>query len=175
MEQKLQGCKVAVSACLNGSAVRYDASDKPHDFVCDILPHYCDVISICPESGAGMGVPRPPVQLIQRDWGVSAVGVEDASWEPGPQMLAYAQNIIPQLAGISGYVFKARSPSCSVRGVVVLNSQHSHPGLFAALLMQAMPELPVVEEEDVLSEAGQTDFLRRVHAYHRAHGKKSNT
>ncbi len=168
MEQKSQRCKVVVSACLAGEAVRYDGTDKAHQFVRNLLPVECEVITICPELAAGLGVPRPPVQLVWTAQGLTARGVEHPAWDVGPMIETYAERMIPQLLGISGYIFKARSPSCSVRGIPVQGSDQLSPGLFAARLLQAMPGLPVVEESELNSDEAQWEFMCRVRAYHLA-------
>jgi uncharacterized protein YbbK (DUF523 family) len=66
-----------------------------------------------------------------------------------------------KLLGISGYVFKARSPSCNVRGT---------RGLFADAVMRAMPGLPVADEEDLRDAAACTQFLKRISRARRSSG-----
>ncbi len=67
---------VAISACLAGQAVRYDGTDK--QFVgAETLGEMLNLIPICPEVGAGLPVPRPPVQLVSSDTGQRALGRDD--------------------------------------------------------------------------------------------------
>ena len=69
---------------------------------------------------------------------------------------------------LSGYVFKAGSPSCGIRGVPVHagDMERVGRGLFAQTLIAALPDLPVADEEGLAHTAGRDDFLRRIHAYH---------
>ena len=69
---------------------------------------------------------------------------------------------------LSGYVFKARSPSCGIHGVPVRTGgmERVGRGLFAEALISALPDLPVADEEELTHTAGRDDFLRRILAYH---------
>ena len=77
-------------------------------------------------------------------------------------------------AGISGFVLKARSPSCGRAGVLV----HDDPaapvptgrGLFAEALAAVMPGLPTIDEE-TLEDRGQRErFLQTVRAFAASRG-----
>ncbi|MDH5661345.1 MAG: DUF523 domain-containing protein, partial [Gammaproteobacteria bacterium] len=56
--------KIAVSSCLLGEAVRYDGTDKHVEYITQKLAHEYTLISLCPEMAVGMGVPRPPIHLV---------------------------------------------------------------------------------------------------------------
>ena len=56
---------VGISACLLGEPVRYDGRDKRHTFLVETLGPHVEWCPICPEAGAGMGIPREPVFLRQ--------------------------------------------------------------------------------------------------------------
>ncbi|MFP2899608.1 2-thiouracil desulfurase family protein [Corallococcus sp. 4LFB] len=51
-----------VSACLLGEACRYDGRSQRSESVLAALEGKA-VIPICPEAAAGLGIPRPPVDL----------------------------------------------------------------------------------------------------------------
>jgi uncharacterized protein YbgA (DUF1722 family) len=74
-----------------------------------------------------------------------------------------------ELDGISGYIFKARSPSCGVGSVPVHGAGRRAPGdgIFAAGIMAAMPLLPVEQEDRLGDPAQRENFLGRVLVYHR--------
>ncbi len=58
------GIKVGVSACVLGDKVRFDAGHKLSRFVVQDLGAYMDFVSVCPEVGMGMPVPRPTIRLV---------------------------------------------------------------------------------------------------------------
>ena len=53
---------VLVSACLLGEACRYDGKSKGSSPVMRALEGK-EVVPVCPETGSGLGVPRPAVEL----------------------------------------------------------------------------------------------------------------
>src|SRR5690606_2066494 len=72
---------------------------------------------------------------------------------------------------LSGYVLKARSPSCGPRDVPVAASGGAgvaglDRGRFADALLGAMPDLPVEDEEQLRSPERRRAFLGRVRAFH---------
>ena len=85
-------------------------------------------------------------------------------------MRAWAGERLRSLAtlGLSGYVFKARSPSCGPRDVPVHGGsvERIGRGLFAQAFVAALPDVPVADEEELACAAGRDDFLRRVRAHH---------
>ena len=54
---------VGISQCLLGDAVRYDGQSKANKIVLEKLSDLFEFIPICPEVEAGLGIPRPPIQL----------------------------------------------------------------------------------------------------------------
>jgi uncharacterized protein YbbK (DUF523 family) len=74
--------------------------------------------------------------------------------------------------GLSGYILKARSPSCGPRDVPIHEpvdgapaTAASGPGLFAAALVAEFPGLPIADEEDLRHPNALASFLERVRAF----------
>jgi uncharacterized protein YbbK (DUF523 family) len=149
--------RVGISRCLLGDAVRYDGGHKRQRTLIDALGPYVEWVPVCPEVEMGMGTPREPIELVMRADNVRAVGVTSGrDWtEPMTSFAAPRADALKAL-GISGYVFKARSPSCNVHGT---------RGLFADAVIRAMPGLPAADEEDLRDAAACTQFLQRVRDY----------
>jgi uncharacterized protein YbbK (DUF523 family) len=60
--------KILISACLAGERVRYDG--KTLAVATDIMNRWFtqgQVISVCPEAGGGMSVPRAPAEIMNGD------------------------------------------------------------------------------------------------------------
>lgn len=56
--------KVLISACLLGKRVRYDGNALPvSDEILNAWVRNGRYIAVCPETMAGMGVPRPPAEI----------------------------------------------------------------------------------------------------------------
>jgi len=163
--------KVGVSGCLLGEEVRYDGGHKRNIYITETLSLYFDFKPICPEAAIGMGIPRPPIQLMESESGIQAVGVEDPNLNVTNKLREFAQLMADSLASVSGYILKKDSPSCGMVGVRVFNrkdmSEKSGRGIFADTLIKVLPNLPVEEEGRLLDPVLRENFIERVFIYFR--------
>lgn len=161
--------KLAVSSCLLGEAVRYDGTDKHVHSITDLEQDYV-LVSLCPEMAVGMGVPRPPIQLVKKEGGIEVRGVEDPAVNMTKPLTKYAEDVLNMHIDVCGYVFKKNSPSCGTKNVKVFNEdgeyEASGQGIYAARIMQALPGLPVIDEEDFQIVALRKRFLEQVTNYY---------
>jgi uncharacterized protein YbbK (DUF523 family) len=125
-----------------------------------------------------MGVPREPIQLIARADGVRSAdervrlsGVQSAEdWTD--RMQRWARERAEELASlqISGFVLKARSPSCGPGSVLVHHADRDATptgrGLFAEALAKAMPGLPMEDEERLEDPLMRERFIQRMREYY---------
>ncbi len=162
--------RLAVSACLMGQKVRYDGADKLHGFVAQTLAQWVELIPVCPEVEIGMGVPRPPIQVVEANGRLRAVGVDNPGLDVTREMNRFGRSMARQLVNIDGYIFKARSPSCGVSSTPLRRQDGGWKrgaGLFAARIMHHLPLLPVVEESALESPEQRLNFIQCVEAYRR--------
>lgn len=165
--------KLGISSCLLGNAVRYDGSHKYCRHIVDAMGERFALIAYCPEMAIGLGVPRPPIQLVSAADGIHLRGVDDPQQDVTRDMQVYVQSISSELETLSGYIFKARSPSCGVGDVPVYQPEGSiaaetASGLFAQAIQEFLPSLPVTNEEILLDEEIRSDFISRMLSYHQA-------
>ena len=152
--------RVGVSSCLLGQAVRFNGGHKRSRFLTDELGRYVDWAPYCPEMEIGLGTPREPIRLTTGGRLVSRGGTADHT---------ASMTALPLPAGVDGYVFKAKSPSCGVGNIPRYwpDGQASGAvgaGLYAARVMAAFPLLPV-EDEGRLTDAGLREaFVERLFA-----------
>lgn len=161
--------RVLVSACLLGEPVRYDGGHKRHAWLVEELLPRIEPVAVCPEVGIGLGVPRPPIQLVQTDAGIRALGVEDPTLDVTDRLEGYAsRQAHPWLCGA---VFKARSPSCGIETTPLFDPNGREigftSGLFAAGLQAALPGLPVIDEAGLEDPDRRTAWLEAVFARQR--------
>ena len=163
--------QLGVSACLVGERVRYDGGDRQNRYVTDILGRLFHLIPLCPEVAIGLGTPRPPIRLQGSADNPAAVTADDPPLDVGESLRAYGRRTADRLDGISGYIFKSRSPSCGVYGVKIHDrtgrAWAQGTGLYAREIMRALPMLPVEEEGRLNEPAIRENFLERVFAYRR--------
>jgi uncharacterized protein YbbK (DUF523 family) len=155
---------VGVSACLVGQAVRYDGTAKPHDWIMTVLSQRVELVPLCPEAGAGLGVPRPPVMLVQMEGEVRARGVSEPGLDVTQALLDWSRQWLADCRGLDAVILKSRSPSCGLRSTPLYDSTGrrltSTAGIFARRLQARLPELLLVEETSLETEAGRERFLR---------------
>jgi len=147
---------VAISACLAGHAVRYDGTDKTHQLIAEQLLPKIDIVPLCPEAGAGLGVPRPPVQLVQIDEEMRARGRDNPQLDVTEALTAFAHAQIPKLSAtpdLCGHIFKSRSPSCGLGSTPVFGVQNqisaTGNGLYAGIIASRLPWLVLCEESQL--------------------------
>jgi|GEM_PF-714120 len=149
---------VAVSACLAGLPVRYDGRDRPiPGEIAAWLQAELHLIPVCPEIDAGLGVPRPPVQLVMSANGSPprALGRDDPSLDVSHALRRNALRSARQLRSqhICGYIWKSRSPSCGLGSTPLFDAAGTAAGLTsglqARLFRKRMPWLVQCEDEDL--------------------------
>ena len=164
--------RIGISSCLLGDEVRFDGGHKRDALLIDTLDPYVEWVRVCPEVELGLGVPREPLRLVSSGTGIRMVAVQTRI-DHTDAMREYARTRVSELAraDLSGYVLKAKSPSCGLDGVTVCDEAGqvaaTGSGLFAAALRAVLPDLPVEDEVRLADAAVREAFLRRATAYDR--------
>ena len=164
--------RIGVSACLLGQEVRFNGGHKRDGFVVGTLAGFVDYVPVCPEVAIGLGIPRPPIRLVGDPVHPRAVGTDDPSLDVTGRLDAFAREQIPTFAGISGYILKKDSPSCGMERVKVYSAkggmaERKGTGIFAGVLKEQKPELPLEEEGRLNDPVLRENFLSRVYVYDR--------
>jgi len=161
--------QIAVSGCLLGEAVRYDGTDKYNDLICTHLSKQFEMISLCPEVGAGLDTPRPPVRLTGDPQRPLALGVEDPGLDVTFALESFTHEWCSQAKNISGLILKSRSPSCGLWDTPVVDGQghlqSSGPGLFSRIVARHYPLLPVEDENGIADPKRLDSFISSVKLY----------
>lgn len=164
--------RIGISACLLGQEVRFDGGHKRDSFLADALGNYVEWIPVCPEVEIGMGTPREPLRLV-RDGERTRMVTTQTGIDYTDRMNQWAWTRVAALAraDLDGYVLKRNSPSCGMLDVRVFDDRdRSSPngqGLFAAVLTERMPLLPVEEEGRLTDPRVRETFVARLVAYRR--------
>jgi uncharacterized protein YbgA (DUF1722 family)/uncharacterized protein YbbK (DUF523 family) len=164
--------RIGISACLLGEEVRFDGGHKRDQYVTTVLGRHVDWVPVCPEMEMGLGVPREPLRLVGDPSAPRLVTVK-TNVDHTARMLAWARERGEALRAmeLDGYLLKSKSPSCGMERVRVYTEagmpSRSGPGLFARVLMEAMPSLPVEEEGRLNDPRRRENFIVRVFSHHR--------
>ena len=164
--------RLGVSRCLLGDKVRYDGGHKRDKFLTDVLGRYVEWVPVCPEVEAGLGTPREPMRLVGRAdqpklFTISTKQDKTAILE------RFSARRVRELTSLSlsGFILKARSPSCGVERVPVHDrkgvARPDGMGLFVRAVRRRFPLIPITDEEGLADPASREDFLKQVFGYHR--------
>jgi uncharacterized protein YbbK (DUF523 family) len=162
--------RIGISQCLLGDHVRYDGGHKRDALFADTLSLQVEWIPVCPEVEAGLGVPREPMRLAGTAASPRLVTVTSGT-DHTDAMQQFSARRLRELErlDLAGYVFKARSPSCGIGRVPLVNAQGVETpdgvGLFAQALMEHFPLLPVEDEDRLHDPEILKDFLKRASDY----------
>lgn len=156
---------VAISACLTGAAVRYDGTDKYQPGLDGWLRDHIELLPICPELDAGLGVPRPPVQLVETPTGLRALGRDDRVLDVTDALRRSARARCDALQSLPlcGYLWKSRSPSCGLHSTPLFDAsgveRGTGSGLQAEAVAAALPWLAMAEEGVLQQQTAARRFL----------------
>ena len=161
---------IAVSACLLGHPVRFDAGHKRDRFITDRLSREAEFIPVCPEAEAGLGVPRPAIQLRRIDGEIRLVQSTDPTVDHTDRVARIALSCARQLSGkIGGYIVQRKSPSCGMERVPIVSgpgkaAERSGVGLFTYHFNRHAPLIPIEEEGRLNDPVLRENFFERVYA-----------
>ncbi len=164
--------RIGVSACLLGSAVRWDGGHKRDAFLAEQLAPFVEWVPVCPEVELGLGVPREPIRLLRRGDALALVATR-SGMDHTRAMRRWAEQRARALESLdlSGYVLKSRSPSCGMERVPVETAtgtrEKTGRGAFASVLIDAAPALPVEEEGRLQDPRLRENWIERVFARRR--------
>jgi len=114
-----------------------------------------------------MGVPRPTINLIAIDRVMHARVTEYPHLDVTAALETVACKLITSEPALVGYVFKARSPSCGVNSTPFTTEYTKNiagytNGIFSQKIQQLLPNLPIIEEDNLTNETELTAFITRV-------------
>lgn len=162
--------KVAVSACLLGEHVRFDAGHKHDSFITQELGKFCTFIPFCPEHLA-YGTPRPSIRLVHNNDTIRVYSNKngedktDILIQKSKKELAHIEQ-----NGLCGIIFKSKSPSCGMQSAKVYLEngfcEGKEDGIFAAMCRVRFPLLPMEEEGRLQDPWLRENFVMQLFAYH---------
>ncbi len=138
--------KIMVSACLLGRNCKYSGGNNLDENVVAFVRGH-QVIEVCPEAAAGLGIPRVPMEIVN-----GVLINKEGTVVDGPVRRAVAQ-IVEENGDVELAILKSRSPTCGVKQV--------YDGTFtgklvdgAGVLAQALKAagIKTIDAEDLANE-----------------------
>jgi len=164
--------RLGISSCLLGQKVRFDGGHKHDRYLTDILGEWVEWVPVCPEIEIGLGIPRPTIRL--EGTADDARLVEPTSGDDlTDKMWTYSERKVSDLQRIDldGYVLKRASPSCGMERVKVYGKggmpMKNGVGVYARVLMERWPQLPVEEEGRLNDPVLRENFIERIFSRNR--------
>ena len=138
--------KIVVSACLLGRNCKYNGGNNFDPKVAEFVKGR-EVIEVCPEELAGLGIPRVPMEIV------SGVLINKDGINIDAQVHKAVQTILDQLReeDIECAVLKSRSPTCGVKEVydgTFSGTRITGMGVLAQALKDA--GYRVIDAEDII-------------------------
>ena len=162
---------LAISACLLGHEVRYNAGHKLSLLCTRTLEQHFDFLPLCPEMAIGLGTPREPIRLVGDPAAPRAVGTVHRERDVTEALTDYARSMLQPLqqAGVSGMIVMQKSPSCGMERVKVYQADgypaEQGSGLFTGTVQAALPDLPVEEDGRLHDAVLRENFISRVYCH----------
>jgi len=166
--------QVGVGSCVLGEPVRFNGAHKRRHHHLESLKSFVEFISICPEVGIGMGVPREPIRLVEIDGEIRARDSATQSKDYTDALTGYAIEQMQRFPQLCGYVLVKGSPSCGFErvprynekgNVLGLSQEKNSAGVYAQQLMDCDPLLPIEEDGRLNDHAIRESFVSRVYLY----------
>ncbi|MCK5125341.1 MAG: DUF523 domain-containing protein [candidate division Zixibacteria bacterium] len=165
---------IGVSSCLLGEVVRYDGGNSRNEWVLGLRENGFTLLPVCAELELGMPVPREKICLVGDAGNPKLIG-EDTGRDWTDEMIAFAHKRLGRadMSRMSGFILKDKSPSCGIDNVMRFSSLGEVPaqdgtGLFARILLQLYPNLPVLDSRLIDDEREREEFVKGVLQY--SHG-----
>lgn len=158
--------RLLVSRCLGFAACRYDGQILKNPFIEQLQPHV-EIVTVCPESDSGLGIPRPPIRLCQD--GEQVIVYQPATGKDVTgQLQATIETFLDGLGQIDGAILKSKSPSCGLidtkiyRGGTNQQFLKKAGGLFGEQVRERYPGLALDDEMRLTNFTLREHFLMKL-------------
>ena len=148
---KFQKPKIVISKCLEFDACRYDGQLITNKYI-KALKKIIEFIPVCPEVEIGMGIPRDPIKIINKNDSV-ALYQESTGKDFSKKMNDFSKQFINSINNVDGFILKAASPSCAISTSKIYIDEKNKipigkgPGLFTSKIIEQFPNHPKEEEK----------------------------
>ena len=135
--------KIAISACLLGDNVRYDASNKRNNDIISLLKDH-EIIKICPEIQSGLPIPRKQIEI--RNNKVYTIDNKDIT----KQINSGCLETLELIKDCDFVILKSKSPTCGYKKIydgTFSNTLIDGNGMFTKLCIKN--KIKVFDENDI--------------------------
>ncbi len=168
----MEKIKLGISRCLLGDKVRYNGDHSLDHYLAFTLSKFIDWVGVCPEVECGLGVPREPMELKEKNGEIILV-TKNTGVELTERFNGCIKKIIEKLKKeeLYGFIFRNKSPSCGLKSARVYKENNtvntSASGIFATAIKNNFPDMPVEESSRLYNPELRENFFINVIIYYR--------
>jgi uncharacterized protein YbgA (DUF1722 family)/uncharacterized protein YbbK (DUF523 family) len=157
-----------MSACLELEACRYDGQMVRAPFVLRLTP-FVKLASICPEVEIGLGIPRPPIRLVQHGTSLQLYQ-PDTGRDVTRTMHEFNDRFLAGLRDVDGFILKSRSPSCGIKDTKIYDGAEGTElfrkgaGMFGGAVLERFPVAAIEDERRLTDYRLRHHFLTKLFA-----------
>jgi len=161
--------RIVISKCIEFDFCRYNGQIIRSDIVSKMKPHV-EFLPICPEVEIGLGVPRAPIRIVERQSKKSLVQ-PNTGRDVSKDMHSFAQQILSSQENIDGFVLKSQSPSCGIRDVKIYPAVtpsaaiRRDAGFFGGVVLRQFPYLAVEDEMRLQNPVIREHYLTKIFTF----------
>ncbi len=142
--------RIVISKCIEFEFCRYNGQIIRSDIVSTMKPHV-EFLPICPEVEIGLGIPRDPIRIIEKQskkYLVQPTTGRDVSED----MKRFTERFLISQKDIDGFLLKSQSPSCGTRDVKIYPAMtpsaaiRREAGFFGDHVLTDFPFLAIEDE-----------------------------
>lgn len=161
--------KIGISSCLLGEKVRYDGGHKLDSSLTTTFGPFVEWVPVCPEVESGLPVPREAMRLTGEPDNPRLVTIHTGI-DHTDRIVKWSREKVELLKceALVGFIFKSKSPSSGMRDIEVCMPSGERTGfgvgIFARIFMNALPFLPVEDEDRLRDPVLRENFIKKVFA-----------
>ena len=154
------------SRCLEFRACRWNGMVIPDPFIRK-LQVFVEFRPVCPECEIGLGVPREPVRVVERQHKrfLLQSGTEA---DVTDKMVAFVKSHLDSIGEVDGFLLKSRSPSCGINDVRIyprlgkVGVIAKGAGFFGGAVAERFGHVAVEDEGRLTNFTIREHFLTRI-------------
>jgi len=169
MSHKFAKPNIVLSKCIEFDFCRYNAQIIRNKFVRK-LKDFVNFIPICPEYEIGLGIPRDPIRIVEKE-GKRHLVQPSTEKDVTKSMYVFTNKFLDNLKNIDGFILKSQSPSCGIKDVKVYpKSKNSAPkfrdaGIFGQKVIDNYPNMAIEDENRLRNTIIKEHFLKKIYTF----------
>ncbi len=158
--------RLLISKCLGFDACRYDGRIIELKVI-NHLSNFAEFIPICPEEEIGLGIPREPIRIVQKNNKLHLIQ-PFTKMELTQKMHSFSKKFLDKIIEIDGIILKSKSPTCGISNVKIFKSAYRDNilkkgiGFFAREIIKKYPYIPSIDEKKLRNINLRRDFFTKI-------------